>query len=353
MLQKIIKIYFFIIILLTPSWSWKKSWRERRRDYVTNTENLVDNRKQFKKRYKAEGHSWSEYNHYRRDYLMCFVFFSLSADEYFQYDFMNKGWLWRNHHVTIERRKFIYSRINDRTQTSVLANKSSFNNYYKDYIHRAWCELKTLSEEEFIETFQHCERVIIKPRGSYGGKGIEVHTADAESLLQLYRKKSKKNYVVEEYLNQQGILHDINPDSLNSIRITSIRNNDKVEIIDGFFRCGCGTAIVDNFSSGGLIFPFDVKSGKVYFGHSKTASKVAVHPQSGIEVAGMILPAYDQIVATIQKVHMMAPEGINLVGWDVCVIDEKVVLIEGNSTPGYTTLYDPKNNLWKRIRKYL
>jgi hypothetical protein len=101
-----------------------------------------------------------------------------------------------------------------------------------------------------------------------------------------------------------------------------------------------------------LIFPYDVKTGKLYCGHGKVGTEVLVHPYSGIEVAGLDIPEYDKIVETIRDVHMQAPEGITLAGWDVCVIDDKVILIEGNSKPGYTVLYDPKNNLWKKIRKY-
>lgn len=337
---------------MTPPGNWKKEWRQQRLMFITDKEKLSSNRIKFRKRYKSEGRDMSEYKHFRRDYLRCYILFCLTADEYFQYDFFNKGWIWRNHHITIERREFIDSRLNDSNAIKVLANKSEFNNYYKDYIYRAWCDMTEVSEEEFINTFLDCERIIIKPCGKFGGKGIEAYNTDRETLAKVYKDKHKKKYIVEEYLNQTGVFHDINPESLNSIRITSVRQNGNVEIVDGFFRCGCGNVVVDNFSSGGLIFPYDVKTGRLYCGHSKHDSEVLVHPHTGIEVADLIIPEYERIIEIIKEVHMMSPEGISLVGWDVCLIDDKVILIEGNSKPGYTVLYDPKNNLWKKMKKH-
>lgn len=352
MLKRIITLYYLIVLPLTPASSWKKAWRRRRRDFILNNDHIKANCKAFKERYRAEGYDINSFKRFKRDFLLCFILFSMTSDEYFQYRFMDKGWKWRNHHVTVERRKFIDTVINDSESVGVLANKADFNRYYSKYIHRKWCDIKTVSEEEFISMFADCKRVILKPRGSYGGTGIKAFDTDPQTLADVYKDYTSRkwNFVVEEYLNQTGILHDINPASLNSIRITTIRGKNGVTILDGFYRCGCGDSVVDNFSSGGIIFPYDVDTGEIYDGHSKSDLNVSTHPISKIKVKGMRLPDYELIVKTIKEVHDMSPAGVDIVGWDVCVIDGEVVLIEGNSKPGYTALYNPENCLWQKIK---
>lgn len=351
-LLKLVKLYYAAVLPLTPANSWKKSWRTKRKDILTNKVFFNNNIKTFRTRYKKEKHDISRYKKYLLDYILCYFLFCLTADEYFQYEFMTKGLMWRNHHITIERRKFIDSMINNPSKTGVLANKAEFNHFYEEYMGRKWCDIKSVSEKEFIKLFSNSSRIIIKPRGYYGGIGVKAYDLNGTEVRKIYNKYfgRKGDFIAEEYLFQEGILHDINPDSLNSIRVTTLRNGSEVEVIDGFFRCGCGDAVVDNFSSGGIIFPYNVKTGEVYTGHSRDNICISEHPLSKIKIKGMVLPDYELIKVEAEKVHKSAPEGLDLVGWDICVIDGKVVLIEGNSLPGYTTLYDPDNKLWQKFK---
>ena len=351
-MQQLVKLYYKFRIPLTSKNSWKRAWRQRREAFLTDKEILKENISNFKKRYKNDGYRKELYKKKYLDFLLCFFLFCCSADEYFQYDFMNKGWRWRNHHITIERRHFIDSMMNEKKELQIIANKARFNDYFSSYIHRKWCDIKSVDETEFIDIFSKTERIIIKPRGMYGGLGIETRTVSDSTLKEVHKKYShgKPNYVIEEYLNQKGLLHKINPASLNSIRITTLRTKHGVKIIDGFFRCGCGDSIVDNFSSGGIIFPLNVATGELFEGHSAEQLHISVHPLSGIQIKDLKLPDWELIKSDVPKAHELCPESIRLVGWDVVVIDGKVILIEGNSKPGYTTLYDPHNKLWQKVK---
>ena len=354
-IQNGISTYYKCIIPLTPKDSWKRAWRERRRDFIIDENNLKDNLERFRERYETEGLDPLAFKKFKNDYIRCFLLFCLSADEYFQYDFMNKGWSWRNHHVTIERRHFIDSLLNNRAERGVLSNKVKFNRTFRPYINRKWCYINKVPEEKFLSKFTGVDRLIIKPRARYGGIGIEAYDIKGNpenKLKAIYKEYFERegNYIAEEYLNQDGILHDINPSSLNSIRVTTLMGRSGPEVIDGFFRCGCGDAVVDNFSSGGIIFPVDIRNGILYEGHSATELKISVHPLSHIQVKGLRLPKWKDICRAVCDAHRLCPEGIYLVGWDVAICKGKVTLIEGNSTPGYTSLYDPHNNLWKKFK---
>jgi len=352
-IQNTIKLYYHIMIPLTPSGSWKKAWRTCRKIFLCDKEMLDRNLKRFRKRYKAGKHDMRSYRRTLIDFLLCYILFCVTADEYFQYEWMSKGWLWRNHHVTIERRNYIDLVINDTDKTELLANKVEFNKFYDRYIGRKWCDLKAATAEEFEDLFSDNKRIIIKPRGRFGGVDIEAYDIDKTDLKKLHSiyLEKKGNYIAEEFLYQTGILHDINPDSLNTIRVTTLRDGNRIEILDGYYRCGCGSAVIDNFSGGGIIFPINIKNGKIYEGHSKSNIGIAKHPITGINVKGTAVPDWEFIIDSIKNVHRMTPKGIDLVGWDTCIINGKLILIEGNSKPGYTTLYDPKNKLWQKFKR--
>lgn len=342
-----------MVVPLTPSKSWKKAWRIQRMAFLTDKKAFDANLKRFRERYKQEGYDAGKYKKNRNDFILCYILFCVTADEYFQYEWESKGWAWRNHHVTIERRNYIDSVINDEKLIELLANKAEFNEFYSEYVGRKWCDLKLTAPEDFEEMFSGCERIIIKPRGRFGGVDIEAYEVDKTDLKELHSRylAKKGNYIAEEYLHQKGILHDINPESLNTIRITTLRNGSTIEILDGYYRCGCGSAVIDNFSSGGIIFPINIKTGKIYEGHSKDNIGVSKHPITGITVEGMEIPDWTFIIDEIKNVHKMAPTGLDLIGWDTCVIAGRLILIEGNSKPGYTTLYDSNNNLWQKFKR--
>lgn len=353
LIQKAVELYYKVAIPLTPHKSWKKSWREHRKEFLTNRNLFDKNLKRFKERFTLEGYDKNTYKAKCIEYILSYMLFCVTADEYFQYEFSDKGWLWRNHHITIERRNFIDSITNDAAVIGIVANKARFNEFYEKYIGRQWCDVKSVSDDTFKKVFDDSKRIIIKPRGRYGGIDIKAYYVADIDMKELHNKyvTKKGNYIAEEYLYQDGILHDINPSSLNTIRITTLRSGSDVEVIDGYYRCGCGSAVVDNFSSGGIIFPINIKNGEIYEGHSRDDIGIINHPISGIKVKGMIVPNWELIRKEIRDVHEMSPKGLELVGWDICVVNGKMILIEGNSKPGYTTLYDSNNKLWQKFKK--
>jgi hypothetical protein len=165
--------------------------------------------------------------------------------------------------------------------------------------------------------------------------------------------KSPKRQVVEEYIVQKGFFHDVNPGSVNTIRVTTVRVQEEIQVLFAYLRTGLGNSLVDNLHSGGIVFEIDRKTGTIQKGHTFSKFDIAIHPYSKMKVAGHVIDRWEEILEFVRKAHRHAPEGQNMIGWDVCVSDDGLSLIEGNSGPGFPEVLDPNEDLWGEVKGYL
>jgi len=174
-------------------------------------------------------------------------------------------------------------------------------------------------------------------------------------LNRIYRDiiKSPKKQIVEEYIDQKGFFHDLNPGSVNTLRVTTIRIQDSIRILNAYLRTGYGMSLVDNLHSGGILFEVDVKKGTISEGHTYREFDIVSHPYANIRVAGRVIEQWKEIVGYVTRAHLHAPKGLHLIGWDVCINGNQLLLIEGNAGPGFAGLPDPEEDQWKEIQEYL
>lgn len=93
-----------------------------------------------------------------------------------------------------------------------------------------------------------------------------------------------------------------------------------------------GRAVVDNFAAGGIASPVDLKSGRLGPCAFKDPRKpkVYVHPDTGAQIAGEILPFWEDVVALAVRAHG-AFEKVAAIGWDVAITSDGVKLLEANT----------------------
>lgn len=80
---------------------------------------------------------------------------------------------------------------------------------------------------------------------------------------------------------------------------------------------------------------------------------ILIHPYSKIPLAGHVINRWKEIIKFVIKAHLRAPKGLRLIGWDVCVSDDDLSLIEGNGGPGFHCLFNPEEDQWKEVQGYL
>ena len=290
----------------------------------------------------------------RLDYMLCHVLIGAIPYDYFSMTFEEKGWLWRNHHITTKRLLFIVPLLNSPYEAKrTLRDKIKFCEIWNYSLHRKWCNPETTTIDEFVEEFKDIDRVIVKPRDDSRGRGIEVFDTSKTSLEDILKWTASQDgqHIIEEYHHQTGWLHEINPSSLNTIRLATLKFNGETKPLFSYVRFGLNNSYVDNLHSGGVQFPIDCKTGKIQKGMNYEIMNVERHPESNIKVAGKTMPKWDEIVQFCIDAHKLAPENLNLIGWDVCLDEDDISFIEANGKPGFPPIHNPKENHWKLIKQ--
>lgn len=298
--------------------------------------------------------SWSN----RLDYLIAWNLFGSEPEDYFSFSFFNhRNPIFRSHHVTRTRLNFIKYKFNDDAAFKFLNSKEMFNEYYSEFMGREWCNPKKVSKSEFVHKFSQSRSgfVFVKPLSGSGGKGAYVEACDNTILESLYDRLhlDMNEWIVEEYYSQIGFFHDVNPSSLNTIRITTVRAKDNIIPLYSYFRAGGKDSVVDNVHSGGVKYNIDIRNGCLREGRSYINNSIIEHPSTGKKVAGELIENWNKVVSFAIELHSKAPEGANLIGWDICVSNGSMIVIEANASPGFNAEIDCKYNTWKKVKTFL
>jgi hypothetical protein len=100
-------------------------------------------------------------------------------------------------------------------------------------------------------------------------------------------------------------------------------------------RMPAGRLVVDNFAKGGLVAPIDAANGTIcgpalQRDESLGVATVDRHPDSGAEFTGFRIPMWTEVVALAIKAHEAFPS-LHFIGWDIAILQQGLVLIEGNA----------------------
>lgn len=345
-----------LISRIYPASNWRndylrlKWWFFLSDQYESSIRPWFDN---MLKQYK--GKLWNRGRLIRLDQKLCWIFLGAEPDDYFSYEFFRKGWLWRNHHITKQRLNFFDPLLNRKDNAHILENKQEMYTHWNDWLKRRWCIPQEVTFEAFQSLFVDVNRLLVKPATSYGGKGIHSLDVNPDNLRSIYDQlhQAEDRIVVEEYVNQKGLLHSIYPDALNIMRVCTLRMDDTVEVLYAWLTTGCNGTFIANDCSGGITFPIETDTGRLGVGQGMSTNGHRTHPDTGVQVAGLVIPDWERVKAFACDAHRNAPEGLNLIGWDICLSDGELSVIEGNNSPGFPELPDRHDNQWKRMKQYL
>ena len=339
-----------------PEGTWKNDYTRWRWWFITSDQYKTRMKPEFNEMLKNyEGKLWNRGFLLKLDYWLCWIFFGAEPDDYFNYEYFRKGWAWRNHHVTKQRLNFIDPIFNSKEHVYLIRNKADFYAKWDRYLNRNWCVPQNISLEEFRARFGNAPKLMVKPIDLYGGKGIYTVDLNGENLESVYSQLHDLEHpvVVEEYIQQKGFLNEVCPNTLNPLRVTTIRVGDRTEVCYGFFTTGRKGSVVSNDCSGGICFSVDTATGRLGMGQGMSSNGFHAHPDTGVEVAGKFVPDWDRIKEFACEAHQLAPEGIGMIGWDICWSDGTISIIEGNNGPGFAELPNKHEDQWGKVQEYL
>jgi hypothetical protein len=131
-------------------------------------------------------------------------------------------------------------------------------------------------------------------------------------------------YVVTEYVDQHAYADRLYPDAANTIRALTVWDDraGEVHVAAVVHRIGTDRSRpVDNFAAGGLAAAVDPETGELgrAVGFDDGGVRwVERHPDTGAPIAGVRVPDWERVLATVERLAADATT-IPILGWDVLV----------------------------------
>ena len=317
--------------------------------WITQGKNQFECLQELISAMKKQGRKVSSFT--KLDILFEFFFHGYLGYEYVAYHFETK---------THKERKAFYSEMdrwrftnicNNRKDIWKLKNKRLSYEIFKDWYKREQIIVKSLDDLEIYTKFAKVHPVFFaKPFAGCGGLGarwvdINKYTSIEESFKLLIKDGA---FVIEEGVYQCQEMADFNPDSINTLRIVTIKQSNNLSNWFAFVRTGRKGCPVDNGGRGGIIIGVDINTGEMNTdGINEQGEIFKSHPDSGKLYKGFKLPFWKESLKVAMEM-MNALPSINCIGWDIALTDKGPVIIEAN---GQTALCGPQITQQKGLRK--
>lgn len=270
-----------------------------------------------------------------RDYKKAMQRHRISYDEYNTYNYWCLDKKERSNYLSDFELKCIYRKLCDSNEIKWLDNKLLLHEKFQTHMQRKWLCPSIVSFDTFHQ-FLSTTNCIIKPwKGSLGKGVFEVQNEqDEKSTRELYDRCRNEGLFVEEKVRSCKTMEEFHPKSLNTIRVMTMSNGKRTEILGGVFRMGVGDHVVDNGAAGGILAPIDLKTGFIIDnGRDEKGHVFVTHPDTGKMIKGFAIPYWNEVVSACKKMSTYIPEVI-FAGWDIGVTENGAIeLIEVNSGP--------------------
>lgn len=271
------------------------------------------------------------------DMIYCAIKYGAGYTDYYSFGMYDLNKKQRETILTRTKNNYYVAKFNPKEYWHFFDNKNEFNEMFNKYLKRKWLYLENVSYNEFKKWIGDLEKIIVKPNNDSGGHGIEIlNKKDFKNLKDMYNYLiSNKLLLVEEVIKQHKDLDKVYPMSINTIRIITLKYNDKVHFITAFLRVGNNYSFVDNTSSGGMLTMIDLKSGVTLFpGCDGDMNIYDKHPITKVGLKGIKIPYFEELKELVIELSYIVKE-INYIAWDIAITDEGPVVVEGNPYPGY------------------
>ena len=283
------------------------------------------------------------------DCLWEYFVYGTRLNNYFLYDFHKKTKGERRTFFTLGEGWTYRRRLNGKTPHQKLKNKRMFNEAFSDFVQRDWIYMAEATKEEFDNFCSRHTSYMEKPIDLMGGEGITKRIVSDEDNAQMYQMYAGKPILLEEVVVACDIINDLHPESLNTIRVSTMldKSKSKVTILSATLRVGMGGNVVDNFTIGALLVAIDVDSGIVsHKALDKMGNRYEFHPETGKLIFGIAIPGWQKVIDMCTKAALSYPDA-PFIGWDVAVSQTKdgqdytVQLIEGNDSQCFLGIQAP------------
>lgn len=183
-------------------------------------------------------------------------------------------------------------------------------------------------------------RGVVKPTSSDNGRGVQLlehvghasYRVDGQDLsLRTLTRRYRGNFILQEVVRQHEVMAEPHADSLNTLRVVTMRWQGAVRHLLTFARFGSGGRINDNAGTGGQCVGVQPDGTFNTYAVDENGRITANHPSSGMEYSQLgKIPNYRKLVGFAEYLHTKIPY-FDLLSWDMAVDPEgEPVVIECN-----------------------
>lgn len=239
-----------------------------------------------------------------------------------------------------------------RRKGSPLNDKARFADYCR--AHRLPCveTLVRFDRKQSVAALPDRD-LFVKPSRGRGGRGAERWDRAApgvfsgpqgeqlearELFARLLRRSRRQPLIVQPRLRPHPALAGLTAGALPTVRVvTCLDERGSPEVMASVFRMSIGAnRTVDNMHAGGIAAAVDIATGGLGrasdLGMDASLGWFSAHPDTGETIEGRVLPFWEQAKRLAIKAHRAFADR-TVVGWDIAILQDGPILIEGNGNP--------------------
>ncbi len=270
---------------------------------------------------------------------------NIAEEFYFHFDNMSHEE--KCEYVTYRNQQLYIYHLNKKEDSVLLNDKFKTYNLFQPYYKREVIQICSEDDFEMFESFITRHPVFVAKPAALG-LAIGVHKVDSNdypdkkelftdllhegvAMHEGHTWRGSNAVVLEEIIKQHEELAAIHPESVNGIRVTTVRMGDKVHIVHPWFKIGANGNFVTSAAQGTMDAGIDPETGIVdTWGYKENGDKMEYHPQTGIRIPGYKIPRWKELIEMATEVALKL-DTINYVGWDfVLTPDNGWCIMEGN-----------------------
>lgn len=201
---------------------------------------------------------------------------------------------------------------------------------FSKFYHREVKLFNDISQKQAFDDFLRKHgKIILKPKSERCSSGIcIIEGGEYESLLSRFNGE----FLAEELVTQHPEMAKLNASSVNTVRLTTMRMDDRVVILQPTLRCGRVGSVVDNHCAGGLSCLVNAETGIIEKAVIKNSDYISEHPDTGFHLLGFKVPCWSEALSLAEELCQVLPSN-RLTGWDLALTENGWVLIEANHFP--------------------
>jgi hypothetical protein len=156
--------------------------------------------------------------------------------------------------------------------------------------------------------------------------------AENEINKSLYRRGKENSIILEELIIQVPEMAAFHPNSINAVRVPTIRIGNTVHVYHPWFKFGRGGNFLTSAVYGTLDAGIDPGTGKICTnGYSENDECFEKHPDTGVQIPGFQIPRWKDLAETVTTLALKL-DTIHYVGWDMVLTESGWIIMEGNFT---------------------